>query len=79
MAKDSSLFTWLDEAKERKIYVSDDFDLYVVGQGDVTYRHGKIFNTYHVPNLNANLFLLLSLHKFVISLNSGQINSMFMI
>jgi hypothetical protein len=42
MAKDASLFTWLDEAKERKIYVVDDFSLDVVGQGDVTCRHGKI-------------------------------------
>jgi hypothetical protein len=37
MAKDASLFTWLDEAKERKIYVVDDFSLDVAGQGDVTY------------------------------------------
>jgi hypothetical protein len=39
MANDVSLFTWLEEAKERKIYVADDFSLDVVGQGDVTYRH----------------------------------------
>jgi len=45
----------VDEAKERKIYVVDDFSLDVVGQGDVTYRHGKIVNIYHVPNLIANL------------------------
>jgi hypothetical protein len=31
MAKDASLFMWLDEAKERKIYVDDDFALDVVG------------------------------------------------
>jgi hypothetical protein len=37
MDKDASLFTWLDEAKERKIYVVDDFSLEVVGQGDFTY------------------------------------------
>jgi hypothetical protein len=55
MAKDASLFTWLDEAKERKIYVADDFALDVVGQGDVTYRHGKIVDVYDVPNLSANL------------------------
>jgi hypothetical protein len=27
MAKDAFLFTWLDESKERKIYVADDFPL----------------------------------------------------
>jgi hypothetical protein len=37
MAKDASLFTSLDEANERKIYVADDFSLGIVGQGDVTY------------------------------------------
>jgi hypothetical protein len=31
MDKDASLFTWLDEAKERKIYVADDFSLDFVG------------------------------------------------
>jgi hypothetical protein len=58
MAKDASLFTWLDEAKERKIYVVDDFSLDVVGQGDVTCRHGKIVDIYHVPNLSANLLFV---------------------
>jgi hypothetical protein len=42
MAKDSSLFTCLDEAKESKIYVIDDFSLGVVGQVDVTCRHGNV-------------------------------------
>jgi len=37
MAKDVSLFMWLDESKESKIYVVDDSSLDVVGQGDVTY------------------------------------------
>jgi hypothetical protein len=36
MSKDASLFTWLDETKERKIYVADDFALDVAGQGDVS-------------------------------------------
>jgi hypothetical protein len=36
MAKDASLFTSLNEAKERKIYVVDDFSLDIVGQGDVS-------------------------------------------
>jgi hypothetical protein len=31
MAKDASLFTWLDEVKKRKTYVADDFSLDVVG------------------------------------------------
>jgi hypothetical protein len=31
MDKDASLFTWLDEAKERKIYVANDFSLDFVG------------------------------------------------
>jgi len=31
MDKDASLFMWLDEAKERKIHVVDDFSLDVVG------------------------------------------------
>jgi hypothetical protein len=36
MDKDASLFTWLDEAKERKIYVANDFSLDVSSHGDVT-------------------------------------------
>ena len=56
MAKDSSLFTSLDEAKERKIYVVDDFSLDIIGQGDVSCRHGRIFNVYYVLNPNANIF-----------------------
>jgi hypothetical protein len=58
MAKDSSLFTWFGEAKERKIYVVDGFSLNVVSQGDVTYRHGNISDVYHVPNLSANILYI---------------------
>jgi len=58
MAKDASLFMWLDEAKERKIYVVDDFSLDVVGQGDIACGNGKIVNVYHVPNLSANMFFV---------------------
>jgi hypothetical protein len=61
MAKDASLFTWVDQAKERKIYVVDDFSLDLVGHGDVTYQHGKIFYVYHVPNLSATLFSIAQL------------------
>jgi hypothetical protein len=43
MDKDYSLFMSLDEAKEKKIYVADDFFLDIAGKGDVTYRHGRIF------------------------------------
>jgi hypothetical protein len=58
MAKDASLFTWLDEAKERKIFVVDDFSLDVSRQGDVSCRHRKIFDVYHVPNIISNLFFV---------------------
>jgi hypothetical protein len=36
MDKDASLFMSLNEAKERKIYVADDFSLDIDGQGDVS-------------------------------------------
>jgi hypothetical protein len=36
MDKDA-LFTWLNEAKDRKIFIADDFSLNVSSQGDVTY------------------------------------------
>jgi hypothetical protein len=58
MAKDATLFTRLNKAKESKIYVVDDFSLDVVGQGDVACRHGKIVDVYHVPNLSANLLFV---------------------
>ena len=52
MDKDTSLFTSLNEVKERKIYVANYFTLDVVGQGDVSCQCGRIVNLYHVPNLN---------------------------
>jgi hypothetical protein len=55
MAKDTSLFTSLNEAEERKIYVADDFPLDIAGQGDVSCRHWRIVDVYHVPILSANL------------------------
>ena len=61
MDKDASLFMSLIEVKERNIYVVDDFFLDIVGQGDVTYQHGRDFDAYHVPNLNANLFSICQL------------------
>jgi hypothetical protein len=56
MAKDASLFTILNKSKESKIYVIDDFSLDVVGQVDVSCRHGKIVDIHHVPNISANMF-----------------------
>jgi hypothetical protein len=61
MDKDASLFMRLNKAKESKIYVVDDFSLDVVGQGDVSCRHGKIVDVYHVPNLSANLLFVAQL------------------
>jgi hypothetical protein len=55
------LFTWLDEAKERKIYVVDDFALDVASQDDVTRQHGKIVDIYHLANLSDNLFYVAQL------------------
>jgi hypothetical protein len=42
----------------RGIYVVDDFSLDIVGQGDVSCRHGKIVDVYHVPNLSANMLFV---------------------
>jgi len=61
MSKDVSFFMWFDEAKERKIYVVDDFSLDVVGHGDVTYWRGKIVDVYHVKNISANLLSIVHL------------------
>jgi hypothetical protein len=56
-----SLFTWLNEDKERKIYVVDDFSLDVVGQVIVSCQHGKIDDVYHVPNPSSNLLFVTQL------------------
>jgi hypothetical protein len=40
------------------IYVVDDFSLNIVGQDDVTFRCGRIFYVYRVPNLSANIFFV---------------------
>jgi hypothetical protein len=61
MAKDTSLFMWLDEAKERKIYVAHDFSLDVACQGDVSCQHGNIVDIFHVPNLSSNLLFVTQL------------------
>jgi hypothetical protein len=63
MAKDASLFTSLNEAKERKISVIDEFSLDIVGHGDVSYRHGIIVEIYYVPNLTSNLLFVSQLTK----------------
>jgi hypothetical protein len=56
MTKYATLFMRLNKVEESRIYVVDDFALDVVGQGDLAYRHGKISDVYHVPNLSANMF-----------------------
>jgi hypothetical protein len=61
MVKHSSLFTSLNKVEERKIYVFDGFTLDIVGQGDVSYQHGRIVVIYHVPNLSANLLYVAQL------------------
>jgi len=59
MDKEATLFCMrLNKFEERKIYVADDFSLDFVGQGDVAYRHGKIFDVYHMPNLSANMLFV---------------------
>ena len=57
MAKDASLFSSLRGAIEENFYVTDDYTLSFVGNGDVKCYHGHISNVYHVLNLNANPLL----------------------
>jgi len=79
MAKDASLFTWLDEDKERKIYVSNGFSLDVIGEGDDTCQHVKVFDVYHVPNLNSNLWCVSQLTQTRNIVEFWPIISMFVI
>jgi hypothetical protein len=58
MAKFSSMFISLTEAKEKKIYVSDDFYLDILDQGDMFCRHGIMFDVYHVSKFNTNLLFV---------------------
>jgi hypothetical protein len=58
-----SLFTSLNEVEERKIYVIDDFSLNIFGHGDVSYRHGRIYDIYHVPNISFNMLYVSQLTK----------------
>ena len=55
MAKDASLFSSLEMATKKKIFVVDDFSLDIVGRGDIPCRHGWIVDIYYVPSLSANL------------------------
>jgi hypothetical protein len=48
MIEDDLLFMPLEEAKERKIYVVDDFSIDIFSQDDVTHRQGIIVNVYHM-------------------------------
>jgi hypothetical protein len=79
MAKDASLFTSLDESKERKIYVANDFSLDTAGQGDVPYRHVRIVDVYHVPNLIFNLLFVYQLTQTCNIVTFFQISSLFVI
>ena len=54
MAKDASMFS-LSEAMQKNIYVVGEYSLSIVGYGDIPYRHGNIFNVYHVLILSENL------------------------
>lgn len=58
MATDASLFSSLDTATKKNIYVENNFSLHIVDHGDVTCRHGWIVNVFHVPSLRKNLFLV---------------------
>jgi hypothetical protein len=58
MHSSHALFSWLDEVKERKIYVVDDFSLDFAGEGDISCRHGKIVDVCYVPNLSANMLFV---------------------
>ena len=55
MAKYPSLFSSLDDALEKNIFVADDFALDIVGQGDATCGRGRIINVFHVPSLSTNM------------------------
>ena len=55
MENNATLFMRLNKDDESIIYVDDDFYLDVVGQGDVTCGHGKLFYFYNVPNIISNI------------------------
>lgn len=55
MAKDASLFPSLDMAKEKKIYLVDNFSLNTARHGGIPYWHGQIIDVYHVHIINANI------------------------
>ena len=56
MAKDSSLFSFVDTTSKNNIYVADDFSLETTSRSDVTCQHYHIFDVFHVPCLSVNLF-----------------------
>jgi hypothetical protein len=58
MDKVASLFTSLDKATYKNIYVANAFSLKIVGFGDVPCRHGNIVDVYDVSKLSANLLLV---------------------
>jgi hypothetical protein len=64
MAKDKSIFYALNECNTKKIFVSDDISLSVVGSGTVKVENGHFNDVLCVPNLSCNL---LSVYKITYS------------
>ena len=55
MVKDASLFSSLDTAEEKKIYMEDEFTLDTASHGDVASWCGQIVDVFHVPSLSVNM------------------------
>ena len=58
MAKDASLFSYLNIATKNKIYVANNFALDIANHCDLTYQHGQIVDVYHVLSLIVNLLFI---------------------
>jgi len=59
MAKDVSLFSSLSEAKEKNIFVANDFALIVASSDRVDCENGVITDNYRPPpNLRENLLIV---------------------
>ena len=55
MAKDKDIFSALNECNTKKIFVSEDRSLSVVGSGTVQVENGHFNDVLCVPNLSCNL------------------------
>lgn len=55
MAKNDSLFSSLDTATEKMIYMVNDFTVNMTGHGYVTCRCSENIDVFDVPSLSANL------------------------